>query len=117
MNWFNKLSGSQRSPYGLECRVLRKIPGLLGAAIVLPALSSLLARLWTGGPGEALAPQMQVFDFVMLGLAGTSLMLILTVGMLCMIIWVMKGPAYVADAYYLPGTQPARARDASRELP
>ncbi|MDP3604913.1 MAG: hypothetical protein Q8R59_04105 [Polaromonas sp.] len=117
MNWFNKLPDSQRSPYGLECRVLRKIPGLLLAAIALPALSSLLARLWAGEPGEVLAPQMQVFDFVMLGLAGTSLMLIATVTMLCVIIWVMKGPAYVADAYHLPGTQPARVPDANSELP
>lgn len=26
MNWFRKLPGAQRSPYGLERRVLRQIP-------------------------------------------------------------------------------------------
>jgi hypothetical protein len=108
MNWLHKLPGTQRSPYGLECRVLRLVPRLALGAIVLPVLLSLLARLWAGDAyGEARARQLQQFDFMMLGLAGTSLMLIAGLGLVCVIIWLMKGPAYVADAYYLPGTQPA----------
>lgn len=102
----------------MECRVLRQIPRLAVVAVALPALLALLARLWVGeASAEAQARQLQLFDFMMLGLAGTALWLIAAVGLACVIIWVMKGPAYVADAYYLPGTQPARAQDASRELP
>ncbi len=117
MNWLRKLPGTQRSPYGLECRVLRQIPRLLLAAIALPAGASLLARLWAGdASAEAQARQLQVFDFMMLGLAGTALWLIAVLAIVCGIIWVMKGPAYVADAYYLPGTQPGGERGASSEV-
>lgn len=117
MNWFHKLPGAHRSPYGLECRILRQIPRLLMAAVALPAMLSLLARLWAGEPGEAQAGQLQVFDFLMLGLAGTALWLIAALCLVCVIIWVMKGPAYVADAYYLPGTRRAGKPGAGAELP
>jgi hypothetical protein len=117
MNWLRKLPGTQRAPYGLECRVLRQIPRLLLAAIALPAMASLLARVWAADTtGEAQARQLQVFDFLMLGLAGTALWLIAAVGLVCVIIWLMKGPAYVADAYYLPGTQPGGERGARQDL-
>jgi len=110
MNWLHTLPGTQRCAYGLECRVLRLVPRLVLAAIGLPALLSLLARLWAGDAyGEARARQLQLFDFMMLGLAGTSLMLVAALSLVCVIIWLMKGPAYVADAYYLPGTRPAGA--------
>jgi len=118
MNWFQKLPGTRRSAYGLECRVLRQVPRLVLAAVALPALLSLLARLWGGdASAEAQARQMQVFDFTMLGLAGTALWLIAALALVCLIIWVMKGPAYVADAYYLPGTQPGGEHGARPEPP
>ena len=107
MNWFRKLPGTQRVAYGLECRVLRQMPRLAAAAVLLPALLSLLARLWPGEASQAQARQLQLVDFMMLGLAGTALWLIAALSLVCVIVWVMKGPAYVADAYYLPGTQPA----------
>jgi uncharacterized membrane protein YqjE len=115
MNWFHKLPGTHRSAYGLECRVLRQVPRLVVGAVVLPALLSLLARLWAGEPGEAQARQLQLFEFMMLGLAGTALWLIAALSLVCVIIWVMKGPAYVADAYDLPGMRSAAERHASPE--
>ncbi len=96
--------------------MLCQVPRMLVAAVALPVLLSLLARLWAGDAyGEAHARQLQLFDFMMLGLAGTALWLIAVLALVCMIIWVMKGPAYVADAYYLPGTQPAGERGADAD--
>lgn len=116
MNWFRKLPGTPRSAYGLECRVLRQVPRMLVAAVALPVLLSWVARIWAGDSyGEAQARQLQLFDFMMLGLAGAALWLIAALSLACVIIWLMKGPAYVADAYYLPGTQPAGGHGADAD--
>ena len=48
---------------------------------------------------------MQTFDFVMIGLVVFVWTAVLTVGIGCLIVWLMKGPAYVADAYPLPHSE------------
>jgi hypothetical protein len=40
MKWLNKLPGFQRTPYGLELRLLRLMPQILLAGTVFPVLSS-----------------------------------------------------------------------------
>jgi len=44
MKWLNKLPGYQRTPYGFELRLLKLLPHILLAGIVLPALFSWVAR-------------------------------------------------------------------------
>ena len=66
----------------------------------MPALAAWFAR-------SALAQQslvdlerrIQTFDFLMIGVAVFVWTAVLTVGIACIIIWLMKGPAYVADGY------------------
>ncbi len=100
MKWLNKLPGYQRTPYGFELRVLRLMPQILLASVVLPALSSWIARLtFTEGSASEIEQRVQIFDFVMLGVATFFLTAGLTVGIFCIIVWLMKGPAYVADGY------------------
>ena len=59
-------------------------------ALVSPARKSSAAEL---------ARSIQLFDFVMIGLVIFVWMLVLTVTIGCVIVWLMKGPAYVADGY------------------
>jgi len=100
MKWLNKLPGFQQTPYGFEWRVLRILPHITLAGTVLPALTAWFAR-------DALAQQslidlerrIQTFDFLMIGIAVFVWTTSLTVGIACIIIWLMKGPAYVADGY------------------
>lgn len=100
MNWLNKLPGFQRTPYGFELRLLRRMPQILLAAVVLPALSSMIARFaFTEGSASDIEQRVQMFDFFMLGVASFILTAGLTVGIFCIIVWLMKGPAYVADGY------------------
>ena len=100
MKWLNKLPGFQRTPYGFELRLLRLIPSILIAGTVLPALSSWLVRFAvTEGDATEIENKVQVFDFFMLGLVTFIWAAGLTVGIGCIIVWLMKGPAYVADGY------------------
>ena len=100
MNWLRKLPGFQQTPYGLEWRILRLMPSVGLAGTVLPALASLAARfLMTGDNVAELARRIQLLDFLMIGLVIFIWTLVLTVSIGCVIVWLMKGPAYVADGY------------------
>jgi hypothetical protein len=100
MNWLNKLPGFQQTPYGLEWQVLRLLPTVLGAGTLLPALAAYLFRFFiTGNTAAELSRRIQLFDFVMIGLVIFIWTLVLTVTIACVIVWLMKGPAYVADGF------------------
>jgi len=100
MNWLRKLPGFQQTPYGFEWRLLRLMPSVCMAGTLLPGLMSLAARyLMTASSASELLRRIQIFDFLMIGLVISiwTLVLILSIG--CVIVWLMKGPAYVADGY------------------
>ena len=100
MNWLQKLPGFQQTPYGFEWRLLRLMPTVLLAGTLLPGLMSLAARwLMTAGSAAELLRHIQLFDFVMMGLVIFIWTLVLTVSIGCVIVWLMKGPAYVADGF------------------
>lgn len=100
MNWLNKLPGFQQTPYGLEWRVLRLMPTVVGAGTLLPALAAYSFRFFiTVSTTAELARRIQLFDFVMIGLVIFIWTLVLTVTIACVIVWLMKGPAYVADGF------------------
>ena len=98
MDWFQKLPGFQRTPYGIEWRILRRMPTVALAGTVLPALRALAARGLIGGATAAeVARNLQRFDYMMIGLVIFLWTLVVTVVIGCVIVWLMKGPAYVAD--------------------
>ncbi len=100
MNWLQKLPGHQRTPAGFEVRLLRLMPTVWLAGTLLPALMAFVARyLLTGASAAELARNIQMFDFAMIGLVILIWTLVLTVTIGCIIVWLMKGPAYVADGY------------------
>ena len=100
MNWLRKLPGYQRTPYGFELRLLRLMPRVLVLGSLLPLLLSGLARLfYTEGSAAEIERHIEVFDFAMIGLAVLLLTAVLTISIGCVIVWLMKGPAYVADGY------------------
>ncbi len=100
MNWLRKLPGYQRTPAGFEIRLLRLMPTIWLAGTLLPALMAFAARqLLTGNTAAELARNIQMFDYAMIGLVILIWTLVLTVTIGCIIVWLMKGPAYVADGY------------------
>ncbi|MBK6862422.1 MAG: hypothetical protein IPG91_02085 [Ideonella sp.] len=113
MNLFTKLPGFVRTAPGLEQRIWRRLPAILLWGTLLPLLLA--------GVSHALAPAVPpsgadqsavlLWDFTMVGVVVFHWTMVLTVALGCFIVRVMKGPAYVADAYVLP-LRPDGALDA-----
>lgn len=100
MNYFNKLPGFQRSPSGLEWKIWKKLPIILAAGTLLPLVVSLGTFVLNElDPSSLRARAVEQFFYVMLGLVILHWTLVLTLAIGCAIVIVMKGPAYVADAY------------------
>jgi len=106
MPWLNKLPDSHPSPSGLEWILLRRMPRILVIGTLLPVLASGLARLWPVlGGNEQIAVTLQMVDIYVIATVILHWTLVLTLSIGCFIILVMKGPAYVADAYPLPDAE------------
>lgn len=102
----------RRDPPGAELALLRRMPliALLGTA--LPACASLLARIWPAAwRGLDVAKQVATVDIVVVAVIVTLWTAVLTVSIACIIIFVMKGPGYVADAYPLNEASRPAPRD------
>ena len=104
MNLFNRLPGFQRSAPGLEQRIWRRLPAILLWGTLLPlglaGLNHALVQDASESAGHAGA--VMLWDFTLFGVVVLHWTLMLTLALGCFIVRVMKGPAYVADAYPLP---------------
>lgn len=103
MTLLRKLPGFVKSPAGLERKILRHMPGIwLGGGITL-GLPSLAARLvgWTDAEA-AIVGFIKEIDMLATGMFLLHCNVVITVTIYAFIVMVMKGPAYVADAYPLP---------------
>jgi hypothetical protein len=98
MNLFNRLPGFTRTPAGKERVVLRQLPRAFLLGTLLLAIPSLVARL-IASPEDALA--VMTTDIYVISLVILHWTVVFTVGIAAFIIMMMKGPAYVADAYPL----------------
>ena len=115
MTLFNRLPGFVTSAPGLEQLIWRRLPAILLWGTLLPLLLAGVHRALAdpvfGGNDGVLS----LLDCALFGVVTLHWMSVLTVGLGCFIVRVMKGPAYVADAYPLPeqsdgaaGVQPVK---------
>lgn len=111
MALFNKLPGYQRSPAGLERKVLRAIPSTLTLGLGALVLPSLLLRL-TGRGSWDFDGFVSMVDIYAMGAVLFFVNLVVIVGTAAFIVMVMKGPAYVADAYDLDDAEAPRPLNA-----
>ena len=103
MNYLQKLPGFQRSAAGLEWRIWRRLHWIWLAGTVLPLLASAASCCMNQlDPSAAGQRSTEQFFYMMLGAVLFHWTLVLTLAMGCIIVMLMKGPAYVADAYRLP---------------
>ena len=110
MNYFNKLKGFQRSPAGLEWQIWKRLHIILAVGTVLPLLASAGTYVLDGlAPATQSARAVQQFFYVMVGIVVLHWTLVLTLAIGCVIVMLMKGPAYVADAY--PMEEPPHATE------
>jgi hypothetical protein len=104
MDPFNKLPGFVRSAPGWEQRIGRRLPATLLWGTLLPlALAGGSHLLAPAAPDTGASDgAVLLWDYAMIGVAVLHWTLVLTVALGCFIVRVMKGPAYVADAYPVP---------------
>lgn len=111
MKYLQKLPGFQRSPAGLEWRIWKRLPLIFLAGTALPLLACAIAygmnQLEPSAAGDRAVEQ---FFYAMLGTVLLHWTLVATLAIGCVIVMIMKGPAYVADAYWLPSSRSDKPR-------
>jgi hypothetical protein len=105
VNWLQRLPGFTRSAPGLEWALWKKLPWIALAGTALPlALVSLayLAAPETPTPADERA--LTQWLYIAIGVVMMHWTLVLTVAIGCVIVMLMKGPAFVADGFEVPHT-------------
>lgn len=102
MNLFNKLPGFTRSAPGWEQQTWRRLPAILLWGTLLPLGLAAVNRAVVPPASESGISALLLWDYTMVGVVVLHWTLVLTLALACFIVRVMKGPAYVADAYPLP---------------
>ena len=117
MNWFKKLTHTQRAASGLEWTLWRKLPLIALVGTVLPLLClALVLALADPQPGAAEARWLQMLTYVVGGVVVFHWSMVATIAIGCVIVMVMKGPGYVADGYKLSHSdQPRQAMETNEE--
>ena len=117
MNWFKKISHTRRAASGLEWRLWRKLPLIALIGTVLPLLCLALVHLLSSSsPDAAELRWLQMMDYMVGGAIFFHWSMVLTVGIGCVIVMVMKGPGYVADGYKVSHSdQPRAAMETAEE--
>jgi hypothetical protein len=98
MDFFKKLPNSARYPIGIEWPLLKKIPLilLLGTILISAPVLTIYFQY-----AEISAEQYR-FIYVCIGLWFSFAFFVGVIAIGCVLIMLMKGPGYVADAYELP---------------
>lgn len=99
---FRKLKTHPKTAPGIERKILRHIPQLFIFGILGLGLPSLLARLFpiSGSVGEV-QRWIGTVDIYVISLIIFYCTAVFTIAFGALIVMIMKGPAYVADAYPL----------------
>ena len=109
MNWLNKLPGSVRSATGLEWTLWRKLPLIFVVGTALPLLGLLLLH-WQVDDGSAEQLRwLQMADYMVAGVVIFHWTVVGTVAIGCVVVMLMKGPGYVADALEVSHSDQPRA--------
>ena len=106
MNALSRLPGFKRSPSGLEWALWKRLPAILVLGTAVPI--GLALALWWAAPGQPSAAEerdLLLLTYKLIGLVVLHWTLVLTLSIGCVIVLVMKGPAFVADAYPPPGRE------------
>ena len=97
---------NRRHPRGLEWVILKKIPKVLLGGIFIPLFMSVFSRVYPiAGSTVEIAKHQISIDILSISLAFMVFTAAFTVTIGCIIVVLMKGPAYVADAYELDDSE------------
>lgn len=115
MNWLQKLTGSQRAATGLEWTIWCRLPLILLAGTALPVAGLIALHLLSEPVTADTARWLQMAGYVVIGVVFFHWTAVLTVGIGCAIVMVMKGPAYTADSYIVSHSDRPRTAGSSEQ--
>ena len=116
MKFLNRLHG-RRAPPGPEWEILKKLPRITLAGLLIPMALAVLVRVLPVQQGLDAAKHVKSVDIFAIATVITFLTAVLTVAIGCIIVYIMKGPAYVADAYPLQHSDRPRPGPAAENGP
>jgi nicotinamide riboside transporter PnuC len=115
MDWLKKASNSIRSPSGLEWSLWKKLPAIALIGTLLPLLALGAIHGWAAPQTSAAQDRMlQLADIVVIAVLVFHWTMVVTVGIGCVIVMVMKGPSYQADSYPISHSDAPRAQQQTR---
>ena len=96
---FKRLHGRQTPP-GLEWEIFKRLPKALALGTAIPLGLSILVRILPAAEaGIDAAKRVTSVDIFVFATLLTFWTAVFTVAIGCVVVHIMKGPAYVADAY------------------
>jgi len=98
MSYFNKLPGFIKTPSGLEWVLLRKLPLIFGICSAIPTIAIFFIYF----SNHTVNPEQLKTIYLCLGLLFSIFFFVGAAAIGCIVVILMKGPAYVADPYELP---------------
>jgi hypothetical protein len=105
MNWLQQLPGFTRSAPGLEWALWRKLPWIALAGTALPLALVGLAYLATSEAADPTTERaLTQWLYIAIGVVVLHWTLVLTAAIGCVIVMLMKGPAFVADGFEVQHT-------------
>jgi len=97
MNWLRKVEG-RKVPHGLEVEILRRLPRMALAGFLVVLALPVLARIRPASPGVDVAKEIRSVDIFAIASGITLVTALVTVTIGCVVVYIMKGPAYAADS-------------------
>lgn len=113
MPLFNIWPGFQKTPAGLEHQILRRLPRITWVGTALIGTLAARALPWSGSEADVFT-RIHTIDIYLIGLVILHWTVVLSAAIGAFIVMVIKGPAYVADAYPLMESDHLLPADAPR---
>jgi len=111
MKFLKKVYGRVEPP-GMEMKILKLLPKVALVGTAVPALLAVLARLMINdGAAAEIAKQVRSVDIFCIASLITVWTAIVTVAIGCIVVSIMKGPAYAADSYDVSHSDRPRRQD------
>jgi len=111
MKFLKKVYGRVEPP-GMEMKILKLLPTVALVGTAVPILLAVIARLVINdGAAAEIAKQVRSVDIFCIASLITVWTAIVTIAIGCIVVFIMKGPAYAADSYDVSHSDRPRRRD------
>ena len=97
MNWLRKVEARQTPP-GAEMRILKRLPRITLVGTLLVLAMPVLVRVLPPDPAIDAAKRVRSVDIFAIAAEISLITLVVTIAIGCVIVHIMKGPAYAADS-------------------